>query len=115
MAWRSPASEVNLGAIDETGVHAHESNRCPLLNLLVYSSLVSVASVRSSFSDRGPRCCPKNWSLCLPRVFDGGAGEKKKLWVQGLLSVVIMDAYFHVPHNDGGHYHNYDRVPSDFK
>ena len=30
MAWRSPASEVNLRAIDETVVHAHESNQCPL-------------------------------------------------------------------------------------
>ena len=30
MAWRSPASEVNLGAIDETVVHAQESNQCRL-------------------------------------------------------------------------------------
>ena len=36
LRWRrrhgleEPASEVNLSAIDETGVHAQESNRCPL-------------------------------------------------------------------------------------
>ena len=70
--------------------------------MIVYSSLLSVASVASvrlSATVALGVGTPKNCSLCLPRVFDGGGRRKKKLWVQGLCFVVIMDALFPRHHN----------------
>ena len=100
MAWRSPASEVNLRAIDETVVHVQNVTGvdCKIC-LYILALYLLRPSVRLSATVALGLGTLKNCSLCLPRVFDGGGRRKKKLWVQGLWSVVIMDAYFHVPHN----------------
>ena len=57
MAWRSPASEVNLGAIDETVVHAQNVTGvdCKIC-LYILALYLLLLSVRPSFSHRGPRC-----------------------------------------------------------
>ena len=98
MAWRSPASEVNLGAIDETVVHAQNVTgvHCKIWLYILACCICCVCP--SVFQRPWPSVLvPRRIAVCAFRVsLMGGAGEKKKLWVQGLLSVVIMDAYFHV-------------------